>query len=107
MRVSPLFLVFLVLFSGYFIRTSDLNAFFHPYVSSLSPYRWGTGAFILLAMPPGYNTNRAPNDWLLGVNGVEVRSVGVCCLALVLITLGFRLVGGILFKFVHTKAGIL
>eukprot|EP01056_Protomagalhaensia_sp_Gyna25_P001332 Protomagalhaensia_sp_Gyna_25__1331@NODE_166_length_4697_cov_16_379777_g129_i0_p1_GENE_NODE_166_length_4697_cov_16_379777_g129_i0NODE_166_length_4697_cov_16_379777_g129_i0_p1_ORF_typecomplete_len941_score110_73ABC2_membrane/PF01061_24/1_1e03ABC2_membrane/PF01061_24/3_3e18ABC_tran/PF00005_27/4_1e16AAA_15/PF13175_6/0_0097AAA_15/PF13175_6/0_15AAA_22/PF13401_6/1_4e05ABC2_membrane_3/PF12698_7/3_6e05AAA_21/PF13304_6/0_00029AAA_16/PF13191_6/0_0014RsgA_GTPase/PF03193_16/0_0019AAA_23/PF13476_6/0_0025AAA_1 len=106
MRVSPLFLLFLVLFSGYFIRTSDLNGFFHPYVSSLSPYRWGTGAFILLAMPAGHNTNRAPNDWLLGVNGVEARSVGVCSLALVLITIGFRLVGGVLFKFVHTKAGV-
>eukprot|EP01054_Gregarina_sp_Poly1_P004147 Gregarina_sp_Poly_1__4146@NODE_226_length_11195_cov_150_303648_g200_i0_p1_GENE_NODE_226_length_11195_cov_150_303648_g200_i0NODE_226_length_11195_cov_150_303648_g200_i0_p1_ORF_typecomplete_len1008_score179_44ABC_tran/PF00005_27/2_1e21ABC2_membrane/PF01061_24/1_5e02ABC2_membrane/PF01061_24/3_6e17AAA_15/PF13175_6/1_1e06AAA_15/PF13175_6/6_1e02AAA_21/PF13304_6/5_8e06AAA_21/PF13304_6/1e03SMC_N/PF02463_19/0_76SMC_N/PF02463_19/0_023RsgA_GTPase/PF03193_16/0_00068AAA_29/PF13555_6/0_0014AAA_10/PF12846_7/0_ len=106
-RVVPLALVFLVLFSGFFIRSGNLSSAFHPWLSSLSPYRWGLFAFVLVAVPPGEITHRVPHEWLLGVNGVEARSVGHCCLILLGLILAFRTAGGVAFKWFNSSGGTL
>eukprot|EP01053_Blabericola_migrator_P001406 Blabericola_migrator_1__1405@NODE_1366_length_4708_cov_65_556561_g508_i2_p1_GENE_NODE_1366_length_4708_cov_65_556561_g508_i2NODE_1366_length_4708_cov_65_556561_g508_i2_p1_ORF_typecomplete_len860_score151_58ABC2_membrane/PF01061_24/93ABC2_membrane/PF01061_24/1_4e18ABC_tran/PF00005_27/4_9e17AAA_15/PF13175_6/0_0015AAA_15/PF13175_6/0_44AAA_21/PF13304_6/2AAA_21/PF13304_6/0_21AAA_22/PF13401_6/0_0012AAA_25/PF13481_6/0_0014AAA_29/PF13555_6/0_0015PduVEutP/PF10662_9/0_0014SMC_N/PF02463_19/0_096SMC_N/PF024 len=106
-RVLPVTLVFLVLFSGFFIRASDLTRALHPWLSSLSPYRWGLFLYCLIALPADSTTHRLPNHWLLGINGVEVRSVGVCCGILICLAIGYDVLGIVAFKLLYRKQGVL
>eukprot|EP01053_Blabericola_migrator_P011666 Blabericola_migrator_1__11665@NODE_702_length_6801_cov_173_706861_g508_i1_p2_GENE_NODE_702_length_6801_cov_173_706861_g508_i1NODE_702_length_6801_cov_173_706861_g508_i1_p2_ORF_typecomplete_len519_score71_57ABC2_membrane/PF01061_24/2_9e03ABC2_membrane/PF01061_24/3_6e19ABC2_membrane_3/PF12698_7/0_00031_NODE_702_length_6801_cov_173_706861_g508_i150526608 len=102
MKLVPPVIIFMIVFSGFFIRTADIPGAVR-FAKYLSPYRWAVFAMGLVAFPPQQYTGRIPNQITYGANGIEEHSLGMCVAILWCQWIGFRLIGAVAFCFLHTK----
>eukprot|EP01053_Blabericola_migrator_P001018 Blabericola_migrator_1__1017@NODE_1256_length_4964_cov_342_362671_g849_i0_p1_GENE_NODE_1256_length_4964_cov_342_362671_g849_i0NODE_1256_length_4964_cov_342_362671_g849_i0_p1_ORF_typecomplete_len945_score126_15ABC2_membrane/PF01061_24/0_11ABC2_membrane/PF01061_24/6_3e32ABC_tran/PF00005_27/7_7e28ABC2_membrane_3/PF12698_7/1_1e03ABC2_membrane_3/PF12698_7/9_8e10AAA_21/PF13304_6/0_00016AAA_29/PF13555_6/5_8e05AAA_16/PF13191_6/0_00014AAA_22/PF13401_6/0_00029CcmB/PF03379_13/0_00039T2SSE/PF00437_20/0_016T len=103
--VAPVILVVLLCCSGFFVRDAALPAFM-AWVKYLSFYRWAFYAVILNQFPPDDSYAGVPNSFSLALAGIHERSITWCCVMLVVLGLGFRVLGYLALKFMHRKIGI-
>eukprot|EP01054_Gregarina_sp_Poly1_P004145 Gregarina_sp_Poly_1__4144@NODE_226_length_11195_cov_150_303648_g200_i0_p3_GENE_NODE_226_length_11195_cov_150_303648_g200_i0NODE_226_length_11195_cov_150_303648_g200_i0_p3_ORF_typecomplete_len637_score41_77ABC2_membrane/PF01061_24/3e02ABC2_membrane/PF01061_24/7_1e17ABC2_membrane_3/PF12698_7/2_4e03ABC2_membrane_3/PF12698_7/0_00032_NODE_226_length_11195_cov_150_303648_g200_i063848294 len=104
-RATPLIVIVLVLFSGFFVRSANIPTWIEPWAKYLSPYRWAIFAMGLAYFENDKYSGPVPNNFVYAVNGIDQHSVGICIGILFCQLVVYKLLASIAFLTLHTKQG--
>lgn len=101
-RIAPVCLVVMTLYSGFLIREYDLPSWI-SWAVVFSPYRWFMFGLGLIMFEPNSFTSIIPNEFILGINGVSSRSITECRVKLLVFGFVTRFLGGLIYSWKLSK----
>lgn len=105
-RVSPLIVMLLVLFSGFFIRSADVPSWLQTWAIYFSPYRWAIYAMGINYYPNHEYSGPIPNELVYAANGIDRPSMRYCVGVLFIQLIIYRILGSIAFVSLHKESGL-
>eukprot|EP01069_Polyplicarium_translucidae_P008248 Polyplicarium_translucidae@DN3204_c0_g1_i1.p1 len=103
--IAPLTLVVWLVLSGFFLRDADIPGWI-GWFKYLSFYRWGFFALTLNEFPPDGYTGSLPNESHLALAGITNDNISLCASMLIVLGLGFRILGFGALKFMNRRVGL-
>eukprot|EP01054_Gregarina_sp_Poly1_P005091 Gregarina_sp_Poly_1__5090@NODE_269_length_10312_cov_190_473011_g234_i0_p1_GENE_NODE_269_length_10312_cov_190_473011_g234_i0NODE_269_length_10312_cov_190_473011_g234_i0_p1_ORF_typecomplete_len1001_score147_59ABC2_membrane/PF01061_24/0_00087ABC2_membrane/PF01061_24/3_3e37ABC_tran/PF00005_27/8_9e24ABC2_membrane_3/PF12698_7/6_3e02ABC2_membrane_3/PF12698_7/1_2e08AAA_21/PF13304_6/0_22AAA_21/PF13304_6/0_0097AAA_21/PF13304_6/2_3e03AAA_16/PF13191_6/7_5e06AAA_15/PF13175_6/0_0011AAA_15/PF13175_6/19AAA_22/P len=103
--IAPLVLVIWLVLAGFMLRDSQIPAWI-DWFKYLSIYRWAFFGMSAIQFPPGKGFGALDNDLILVLLGVVEPRWGMSALALILLSLGFRILSCIGLIYCNRSQGL-